>query len=191
MTAFNNIDKADFICFTDGSSLGNPGGSGAAAITRGPNNNSWTINKQAIGIANNNIAELWAIWLAISTIAKSNIPPPFIKPTVNIFSDSKYAIKTLQGKCKSKVNMDLIAWVQNELDKLKQNYIIKWYWVPGHCGIEYNEIVDKLAKERASYAQNIAHIVWKSDTRPREYHEPEEKELVIQQGITPIFKDKI
>ncbi len=66
------------------------------------------------------------------------------QPTeVKIVSDSEYVIKTMTLGWKRKKNTDL--WPQ--IDMLCSFHHVKWEYVRGHNGHEYNERCDKLAVE--------------------------------------------
>ena len=64
-----------------------------------------------------------------------------------IFSDSKYVINCAIGTWKRKKNLDL--WEQ--FNYISSDKILKWVWVKGHSGDEYNEICDRLAKREAKF----------------------------------------
>lgn len=59
--------------------------------------------------------------------------------------DSLLTMNCATKKWKRNKNLDL--WKQ--YDKLSKNYNINFVWVKGHSGDEYNEIVDKYARDEA------------------------------------------
>ena len=144
------MKKPDFIIYTDGACLGNPGPGGWAAIIIDNNQ----LKKSEFGSQNsttNNRMELIAVIRALESIpTKSNL---------KIYTDSKYVINGIKtwiinwkksnwtGSNKKEVkNKDL--WIQ--LDVLVEKFNIDWNWVKGHSGDFYNEEVDKLARREAT-----------------------------------------
>lgn len=59
-----------------------------------------------------------------------------------IYSDSLLVINCAQRKWKRNKNLDL--W--KEFDNIASSKVIHWEWVKAHSGNEYNEIVDKIAR---------------------------------------------
>ncbi len=53
--------------------------------------------------------------------------------TIQILSDSQYAIGSLSKSWKAKKNPQLIAYIKRRLSRLRQP--IKFHWVGGHAGI--------------------------------------------------------
>ena len=144
------MSNLDYIIYTDGACLGNPGPGGWASIIFDNNNKKISQNVGAEINTTNNRMELVAIIESLKIIpANSNL---------SVFTDSKYVINGIEkwivkwkkndwiGSNKKKVkNKDL--WI--ELDQLSNNFEIKWNWVRGHSGNKYNEEVDKLARNEA------------------------------------------
>lgn len=61
-----------------------------------------------------------------------------------IFSDSLAALNALKGyTCQSRLVWEGIIL----LKQLSQNNIVNLFWVPGHCGIDGNEMADCLARK--------------------------------------------
>jgi len=139
----------DFVIYTDGACLGNPGPGGWGAIIISKND-SKKIIKGGTKNTTNNRMELMAVIEALDEI-KENCK-------IKIFTDSKYVINGIESwienwkknnwvtSNKKKVkNVDL--WTK--LDNVRVGKIISWEWVKGHSGIELNEEVDILAKKQA------------------------------------------
>ena len=139
----------DFVIYTDGACLGNPGPGGWGAIIISKNY-SKRIIKGGTRNTTNNRMELMAVIEALSEI-KENCK-------IKIFTDSKYVINGIESwienwkknnwvtSNKKKVkNVDL--WTK--LDNVRVGKIISWEWVKGHSGIKLNEEVDILAKKQA------------------------------------------
>ncbi len=129
--------------FADGSSLGNPGPGGYAAILK--YNDSEKIVSGGEPNTTNNRMELKAVIEAIKVLKEPC--------TIEIISDSQYVIKGinewLEGwiikSFKNVKNDDL--W--KEYIKVSDIHEIKGTWVKGHAGHIENEQCDKIAKAEA------------------------------------------
>ena len=139
----------DFVIYTDGACLGNPGPGGWGAIIISKNYSKKIIQGGTKNTTNNRM-ELMAVIEALDEI-KENCK-------IKIFTDSKYVINGIESwienwkknnwvtSNKKKVkNVDL--WTK--LDNVRVGKIISWEWVKGHSGIKLNEEVDILAKKQA------------------------------------------
>ena len=136
------------IIYTDGSSLGNPGAGGWAALLI-YNQQKKTINGN-IKNATNNQMELTAAIQALKALKEPCL--------VELHTDSQY------------VRQGITSWIHNwkknnwrssaktavkntelwqELDKLNKYHQVSWHWVKAHNGHEFNELVDKLAYDSA------------------------------------------
>jgi ribonuclease HI len=138
--------------YTDGSCLGNPGPGGWAVLIL---NDNKIILKGHSKDTTNNRMELTAPIKGLKYLKENfkNIEE------VKIHTDSKYVkdgITSWINNWKKNgwktanrqdvKNKDL--WV--ELDSLISSFKIQWIWVKGHADDEYNNLVDKYAKEEAS-----------------------------------------
>ena len=134
--------------YTDGACLGNPGPGGWAALII--DNNQERILSGNNEMTTNNRMELLAVIKALESINHHL--------EITIYTDSKYVIngitswikkwKTNDWKNSSKTpvkNIDL--W--KILDVSSQKKKIKWVWVKGHSGNNYNDKVDKIARNQA------------------------------------------
>ncbi len=139
----------DYIIYTDGACLGNPGPGGWAAIIFDKKNNKKSISGNSINTTNNRM-ELTAPIEALKKIKS--------KSKIKVFTDSKYLIDGINTWIKKwklndwktstkKVVKNEGLW--KELDLLVSNHQINWEWVRGHSGNTFNEEVDELAKEQA------------------------------------------
>ena len=129
--------KSEYIdVYTDGSSKNNMGKDSAAGIAFYIP--SLKILRSRAIKGTNSIAELvaidYALWYCKTKLSKEKI---------HIFSDSMYAINVLSEKVGYKVNKELIEYIFKKIKSLD----VKFTHVNGHAGIEYNEMVDKAAKE--------------------------------------------
>ena len=122
--------------FTDGSSLGNPGPGGFAAILKFGTTEK--IVKGGEPNTTNNRMEMRAVIEALKTIKKHDIP-------ITVYSDSSLVIRTMTDGWKKKMNLDLWA----ELADVSGGLTITWKWVRGHAGHPENTRVDKLAVSEA------------------------------------------
>jgi ribonuclease HI len=122
------------IAYTDGSCLGNPGPGGWGYITILPDCEIWS-NGQSIETTNN-IMEITAVLKVLEDFS-------FVK-YITIYTDSQYVINCATGKWQKKKNLEL--W--QTYDKLSLGKSIIFKWVKGHNGDVYNELVDKLAKNK-------------------------------------------
>ncbi len=139
----------DFIIYTDGACLGNPGPGGWAAIIFDKKNKKKSIKGNKVNTTNNQM-ELIAPIEALKKIKN--------KSKIKIYTDSKYLIDGIniwikkwklnnwKTSAKKEVKNDLL-W--KELDSLSSGHSINWQWVRGHSGNIYNEEVDDLARQEA------------------------------------------
>lgn len=139
-----NLDSDIVYIYTDGACSGNPGPGGWGAVLLHRNN-----KKEISGgekETTNNRMELIAAIEALKSIKKDY--------QIEVYTDSRYVMDGIlswinnwkkngwkTANKKPVKNADL--W--KELDELKNKYNIKWNWVKGHSGHEYNDIADKLA----------------------------------------------
>ena len=139
--------------YTDGSSKGNPGAGGYAAILQYKEH-----TKELVGAFNkttNNRMELMALIAGLEAITKKN-------QQIIIYTDSRYIVDAINKgwiqrwfatNFKKKKNQDL--W-----RRLWQSYIqhqIQLRWVRGHAGHPQNERCDTLAVQAAEKGP------WKED----------------------------
>jgi len=142
------FDNANYIIYTDGSCLGNPGRGGWAAIIIEPSGERKITGSEKV--TTNNRMELMAVIKALKEIE--------VNSQIILFSDSKYVIDGItkwvknwkindwQTTSKKKIkNLDL--W--KDLDKQASKFKITWNWVKGHSTNEYNNKVDRLARNEA------------------------------------------
>ena len=87
----------------------------------------------------NNQMEMTAVLRAMQSITDKSIP-------VEVFSDSKYVVETLNGNYSIKKNQDLWKLLMKEKAKFVD---IKFLWVKGHDKNRHNNDVDRRAVEEA------------------------------------------
>lgn len=105
--------------------------------------------------ATNNIAELKAIQLGLYMLIKSAVNFKKIDmskvKTITIHSDSTYAIGVVSGSMSPTTNLTYINEVKVQLDRVSKffpNVTLKFDHVKGHAGDKYNEMCDKMAKNK-------------------------------------------
>lgn len=124
--------------YTDGSSLGNPGPGGYAAIIQ--KNGQEKIVNGGHPHTTNNRMEMMAIIRALQWIQK-NDP----KSAIEVFSDSSLIIQSLTKNWKRKKNLDL--WL--ELDTARAGLKIAFHWIKGHATNFHNNRADRIAVKEA------------------------------------------
>lgn len=87
----------------------------------------------------NNVVEMTAVLEAMKAITDKSIP-------VEVFSDSKYVVETMNGNYKVKKNVELWKEMLSEKEKFAE---IKFIWVKGHDKNRHNNEVDRAAVEEA------------------------------------------
>lgn len=133
--------------YTDGACKGNPGPGGFGVISVKNKEVQYKYSESCDNTTNNR-EELKAILYSLLNYGKYS-------PTVTVYSDSAYAINTLSNwmfgwarngwiKSDKKIpeNLDLIKPYYEHLNK---GYKINLVKVPGHSGVLWNEVADKLA----------------------------------------------
>ena len=126
----------DYIIYTDGGCERNPGGRGGyGAVIINNSTGELTDISGGFRSTTNNRMEVMAVIKALEKIEKGT--------HIQLFSDSQYVIRTMNGMFRKKKNIDL--W--KKLDKLAAAFEIEWNWVKGHNGNTYNERCDTLCQE--------------------------------------------
>ena len=98
-------------------------------------------------------AELYAILMALRCIIEHSLSPFCILFCV----DSKSVLHALQNDY-SKVRPDIVLEIHHLVHVITINGIgIDFCWVPSHCGLYWNEVVDKLARNAAVDKVEISH----------------------------------
>jgi ribonuclease HI len=149
------MTEASLKIYTDGGCSGNPGPGGWAYVMvqqtfRGEQVISK--NKGSEKGTTNNRMELTAVIMALRALKTMKDVPR----QAAVFTDSQYVqkgitdwIRTWKRNAwrtsdkKPVKNQDL--WM--ELDSLNSEFPLKWEWVKGHAGNEYNEMCDAMTQE--------------------------------------------
>ena len=125
------LKKVDIYC--DGSCCGNPGMGGYGAVLVYEQHEK-EIHGSSNAVTTNNKMEIVSVIMALRALK--------YKCDVTVYTDSNYVVNTMNGVYKRRTNHEL--WSQLDVEVAKQN--VKFVWVRGHSGNEYNERADKLAK---------------------------------------------
>ena len=143
------VDKPKVMIYTDGACSGNPGPGGWGALLRfGSREKELSGSERK---TTNNRMEITAAVMALKALKEPC--------QADIFTDSEYLKRGITewihnwkklgwrrgkpGKTVPLKNADL--W--QELDAVIAEHEVTWHWVRGHAGHQYNERVDKLAKD--------------------------------------------
>ena len=143
----------DYIAYTDGSCNNlSPYGEGGAAyvILDGQRNIVKQNSKGFVGVTNNRM-ELMAILSAVAAVPAET--------SLVIHTDSQYCIQVLTNERNAnnftRPNANIIRRYFNYASRLKA---IKFEWVKGHNGDEFNEMADALAQSRTEEMRVIHNI---------------------------------
>lgn len=135
--------------YTDGGASGNPGPGGYGVVLI--SGDHYKELSGAFRLTTNNRMELLAVIMALEALNSSGTD-------VTIYSDSKYVVDAVKKEWifgwvkknfKGKKNPDL--W--KRFLKIYKKHKVKFVWVKGHAGNEFNEVADKLAV--SAYADGI------------------------------------
>lgn len=125
----------NYIIYTDGAALGNPGPAGAGAIIVDTKGNIVYRISESLGTATNNEAEYYAIILALEKASDMGLQ------NIEIRSDSQLIVRQINGqyKVKSPNLKPLFKKVLNLLSNFRRTKMV-------HISREFNKEADKLAK---------------------------------------------
>ena len=141
--------------FTDGSSLGNPGPSGAGIWLRGPGIPGEQ-HSVALGWGDNNDGEMQAILLGLRrAVARASEFPSQddSRLPLLLFSDSLGCLGYLLEGWRTAVDRRLARATRAAHREAKKHFDVSLIWVRGHARIPGNERADKLAKVGAKRAR--------------------------------------
>ena len=146
------------LAFTDGSADPNPGPCGSGVYIKGAPTSIPSRTAFSAGLGSNNVGELHAIGIAARLLY---IVPPSSPPRkMFILSDSEYAISIARSKATPRAHLGLARAVRDAVLHLRSRHPISLVWVPGHMGVEGNEIADHLAglgaRNNSGRTQDIA-----------------------------------
>lgn len=125
--------------FCDGSSLGNgQDASRAAAVALLGYKGHWRAVGEYLGTATNQQAEI-----AAAAVGLESLTQPC---QVNVFTDSRYVVETMNGRFRRKANL---AWWER-LDRAASGHDVRWEWTRGHSGHILQEAADNAARRIAA-----------------------------------------
>jgi len=125
--------------FCDGSSLGNgQAASRAAAVALLGYKGYWRAVGEYLGRATNQQAEI-----AAAAVGLESLTQPC---QVNIFTDSRYVVETMNGRFRRKANL---PWWER-LDRAAATHKVHWEWTRGHAGHLLQEAADNAARRIAA-----------------------------------------
>jgi ribonuclease HI len=125
--------------FCDGSSLGNgQEASRAAGVALLGYKGHWRAVGEFLGKATNQQAEI-----AAAAVGLESLKQPC---SVNVFTDSRYVVETMNGRFRRKANL---PWWQR-LDRAASAHKVRWEWTRGHAGHVLQEAADTAARRIAA-----------------------------------------
>ena len=125
--------------FCDGSSLGNGQTTQrAAAVALLGYKGFWRAVGEYLGRATNQQAEI-----AAAAVGLESLRQPC---QVNVFTDSRYVVETMNGRFRRKTNL---PWWER-LDRAAGPHKVHWEWTRGHVGHLLQEAADKAARSIAA-----------------------------------------
>lgn len=146
--------KTDYIIYTDGGCIYNPGGKGGyGVVIIDPDTGEYIKFNGSFHSTTNNRMEVIAAIKALERIP--------VGRSAMLYSDSKYLVETANGVYSRKKNLDL--W--HKLDEVRKNKVIYFVWVKGHNNNNYNEICDSLATEAIEYLKPEIDIGYKGQNK--------------------------
>ena len=147
--------------YTDGSKNNDRLGA-AAVINRHFQNGETTCRQLSKRLPDNSTisaAEATAITLALDYYGHMNP----VKHDVVFYLDSMSCLQAIEDK---DMQNPLISHIMNLLWVLSdKGTCVRFCWVPSHCGIEGNEIVDQLAKETLYHDIDMMESVYSADLK--------------------------
>ena len=152
-----SIPPSHHIAYTDGSAQRGPKGKGgpcgAGLWLEGPSNsNGLRPGKDflaPLGTGTNNIGELYAIGMAITTYVKSSQEGSIL----SILTDNKISKLIIEHDAKVTKNIKLVAAVRRVYHLARTKRSIRIHWLPAHVGIIGNENADSLADDGANISK--------------------------------------
>lgn len=132
------------IAYTDGSCSSSLVPTGSSAYICFPDRSETRLTV-LVGIRTNNTAEMNAILLVLRHLL--SVRNSFGRhATLCVFADSQYCLGILLLGHDVSTDNTLVSDVFNSVTKWKSfGFAITFHWSPGHCGIDGNDITDKLA----------------------------------------------
>ena len=125
--------------YCDGSSLGNGQvASRAAGVALLGYKGIWRAVGEYLGSATNQQAEIVAAAIGLESLRQPC--------QVDLFTDSRYVVETMNGRFRRKTNLDF--W--RRLDQAASRHVVNWQWTRGHVGHHLQETADATARRIAA-----------------------------------------
>ena len=148
----SRLPRPDVVVFTDGSATAGTEDGGAGAVVWEEGRETTRIRAPAGKITSSYIAELHALNEALKYL-EDRAPTDERQCTIRICTDSQSALTRLkEGPADQREKLPDEIW--KRLKKIGRRHRVDMQWVPGHAGVEENEIADEVAKQAASLPQN-------------------------------------
>ena len=153
----NNKLGTNLLVFTDGSAMGQSfGHGGCGVVIVPPEQGEVKVFSKFVGKLTENVeCEVEGIVLALVEALRFYKESGIVNDCLYIFSDCESAIDIFVNQNDvQKWSCPLRrSWLLNkQLNELGVS--VKLSWVPGHCGIMYNEMADQAAKQGCSLSEN-------------------------------------
>ena len=135
---------------TDGSSIPNPGPTGAGYVMREVDygSNDYTFfSSTSLGHGTNNLGEIEALQSALNRVV-SNLPPPGVK--IIFLIDSEFALNIANSIHHSKAYPETASNIIQLRQTLQKTHTTLLEWSPAHFDFAINEVADGLAKRGAA-----------------------------------------
>lgn len=143
--------------YTDGASKGNPGKGGYGIVMFIKDQPEYKKEfSEGYRLTTNNRMELLAVIQSLKMIKDNSC-------TINLYSDSKYVVESINKNWAIKWELKNYVGVKNSdlwiiLLKLIPSYNINFFWIKGHFGNIYNERADELAVKAYEYEADQLNI---------------------------------
>jgi len=150
----SSLQGEEILVFTDGSTLGNPGPTGAGAVVylEGYNTTPILLKRSVSSFSNNYAGEVEAIDLALNFLHITEVHDK----EIHMYTDCQAAIQSVFSTQTPKTK---IATIQNAQRLRKElhdrNNSLTVHWIPGHMNITGNDLADRQAKEAAKEAVDV------------------------------------
>ncbi|REE17751.1 ribonuclease HI [Paraburkholderia sp. BL27I4N3] len=131
----------NFVVYSDGSALKNPGPSGCGWVVVSDGKVVYE-GFEAIGHGTNQIAEIRA-----AAHGLNDLP---VGSTVDVHTDSLYVVKTMRGEFRKKANIEHWAFLD---EAVRRHKAVKFHHVRGHAGHDLNERADVLANKGSAISK--------------------------------------
>ena len=156
LNQLNQCGDNDYLLFTDGSALSNPGPTGSAVnvMKNGPNSAPTIIGEPISSCSDNFHGEINAVDIA-SHHALTTITP--YHTSLRFFIDCHTAISAITTTTVPSNHHTIINKIKQNLAQIQQSFDIPihFHWTPAHCHIPAHDSADRAAKHFAKVARHL------------------------------------